>query len=437
MLKRKRRYSQLTCSYCSKIFKDPIELPCGDCICRQHLSQSTVVKANGIKCKLCNEEYQVKDNEFKSNNQLKSQIESHSYLSKDEKSFKQKLEESIQKFFEFYDEYVHNRNKSESDVFDHFQELRFQVDEHRERLKERIDDIALAMIDVIKKHEAMYLKELNENFPSFDNSVSLEKKSNELEDTYRDPNLLIETIEEMQSKQDESLKDIQLKLNQMTKVNDSLEATNKFKPNLSLFNQTKGDTSLFGSIRLCQYSNTNPFDSEIFTDERQMSELIDLCEFSTNEKWSLLYRGTRDGFEPSDFHSKCDGHSSTLTIFKAAESAYIFGGFTTVSWDSSDDSKSDPNAFIFSLTNKESQPLKMKIDPNEHHRAIFCSSYYGPTFSQDIILEENFNTTMYSLSDLGNCYKHPQYAKGTNEAQSFLAGSFYFQLDEIEVYQKE
>jgi hypothetical protein len=41
---------------------------------------------------------------------------------------------------------------------------------------------------------------------------------------------------------------------------------------------------------------------------------------------------------------------------------------------------------------------------------------------------------------LGYSYKHPQYAWGTNEAtneKTFLAGSFWFQLDEIEVYQKE
>jgi hypothetical protein len=38
---------------------------------------------------------------------------------------------------------------------------------------------------------------------------------------------------------------------------------------------------------------------------------------------------------------------------------------------------------------------------------------------------------------LGFPYKHPQYAEGTNEAKTFLAGSHSFQLDEIEVYQKE
>jgi hypothetical protein len=55
----------------------------------------------------------------------------------------------------------------------------------------------------------------------------------------------------------------------------------------------------------------------------------------------------------------------------------------------------------------------------------------------DVCVANNANTTMDSSSYLGQTYSHPQYAYGTNEAQSFLAGSFEFQLDEIEVYQKE
>ena len=45
--------------------------------------------------------------------------------------------------------------------------------------------------------------------------------------------------------------------------------------------------------------------------------MIDLCEFSRTDKWSLLFRCTRDGFSTNDFHSNCDGHSNTLTILKA------------------------------------------------------------------------------------------------------------------------
>ena len=81
----------------------------------------------------------------------------------------------------------------------------------------------------------------------------------------------------------------------------------------------------------------------------------------------------------------------------------------------------------------------MKIKLNEHEFAIGCHSVFGPTFGggHDIHIDNNANTTMNCLSDLGTTYSHPQYEEGTNEAKSFLAGKKWFQLDEIEVYQKE
>jgi hypothetical protein len=427
--------SQVTCSYCSKIVKDPIDLPCNDSICRDHLKERDVVKQNKIKCKKCNEEFQVNDYEFKSNEALTQLIERHSHLSNEETDLKQQLENSIKKFFDFYDEFTINRTKLESSIYDHFHEMRFQVDEHSEESKKRIDDIALAMIDKIKKHEERYLKELKEKFSSFNERQSFESELSQIEETFRHPNLLISTIKEMQQRQEESLSDIQLKLDEMAKINDNLKETNQFKPNLYLFNQN--ETLFFGSIKLGLYSSMNSFQGEIINDEQQYLELIDLCEFSPNDKWSLLYRGTWDGFGSDVFHSKCDGHSNTLTIFKAQGSGFIFGGYTTVSWDSSDDSKSDANAFLFSLTNKDNKPLKMKIKTNNPHNAIYCHSKYGPTFGPDICIANNANTTMGSYSNLGCTYRHPQYRCGSNEVQTFLAGSFKFQLDEIEVFQRE
>jgi hypothetical protein len=124
----KSQKSQFTCPYCSKMFKmvkDPIDLPCDDSICRQHLSErDIVVKRNKIKCQKCKHECQVKDNHFKSNEALLQLIESQSYLNA-EISLKHGLKMSIRKFFEFYDEFSQNRTQLESDVFDHFQEIRF------------------------------------------------------------------------------------------------------------------------------------------------------------------------------------------------------------------------------------------------------------------------------------------------------------------------
>ena len=74
------------------------------------------------------------------------------------------------------------------DVFNRFQEIRFQIDEQREELNKRIDDIALVMIDETKKYEAMYL-----NKPKRRSIVSLrhltrqkalvESESNEIVET--------------------------------------------------------------------------------------------------------------------------------------------------------------------------------------------------------------------------------------------------------------
>jgi hypothetical protein len=166
----------------------------------------------------------------------------------------------IRKFSEFYDEFIQNKNTIEFAVFEHFQEMRFQIDQHREELKKTIDDIALSMIDDTKKHEEIYLKSLNRvETLSFDQTKAHEDKLNEIEETFRNPNLLIETINAMQQKQEESLFEIQFELNQMNRVRDDLMATNYFKPNLSSFNQM--ETSLFGSIKINQYSCMNSLKS--------------------------------------------------------------------------------------------------------------------------------------------------------------------------------
>jgi hypothetical protein len=107
----------------------------------------------------CNEEFGVKNNEFKSNEAITQIIESHSYLNETELKLKHELEDSIRTFLESYDEFIQNKSKLESEVFDHFHEMRFQVDEQREELKKRIDEIALAMIDETNKYQEKYLRD--------------------------------------------------------------------------------------------------------------------------------------------------------------------------------------------------------------------------------------------------------------------------------------
>lgn len=176
----------------------------------------------------------------------------------------------------------------------------------------------------------------------------------------------------------------------------------------------------------------NPFTSEILT-AKQSFELLKLCDFNFKAKWKLLYRESKHGFASKNFHSKCDGYENTLTIIQANPSSYIFGAFTSTIWDHSNRYKYDKDAFIYSLTNKENLPCKMSILTNKIQNAICCWSILGPSFGNgDIRICEIIG----NCSDLGNTFLHPKYKRGTNEAQSFLAGSHHFQVRDIEVYYK-
>lgn len=157
-------------------------------------------------------------------------------------------------------------------------------------------------------------------------------------------------------------------------------------------------------------------------------------------EWSLVYQGSRDGFSARDFHARCDGLANTLVLIKS-KNGNVFGGYTEAIWDKSYESKSDPNAFIFSLVNREKNPIKMKIIPTKENFAIRCNPNYGPIFGSgignDFAICSDSNLNAISYSNLGICYKHPNYKAETNEAKSFLAGSFRFQITEIEVFHYE
>jgi len=51
-----------------------------------------------------------------------------------------------------------------------------------------------------------------------------------------------------------------------------------------------------------------------------------------NATCSLLYRASTDGYTPVDFHRCCDNKGPTLVLIKSGE--YIFGGYTSKSWES-------------------------------------------------------------------------------------------------------
>ena len=86
--------SELTCSYCMKIYRKPVILPCNDCLCEEHLKDKDVLKFKSIQCKTCNQEFSLDENEFKPNKIVQSLIEKEMHLTETEKAIK-KLSENF------------------------------------------------------------------------------------------------------------------------------------------------------------------------------------------------------------------------------------------------------------------------------------------------------------------------------------------------------
>jgi hypothetical protein len=148
-----------------------------------------------------------------------------------------------------YDEFTLNKTKLDLDVHNYFQEIRFKLDEHREELKQKIDDIYMEMIEKTKKFETTYLKSLEDNLNASLNpfeTISLEQSLNETEESFRNPNVLIESIRDMQRQQEEAISELKLKLNEQSQVKDELTRMNEFKPNVSFSQDSFGQLYLKG-----------------------------------------------------------------------------------------------------------------------------------------------------------------------------------------------
>ena len=141
---------------------------------------------------------------------------------------------------------------------------------------------------------------------------------------------------------------------------------------------------------------------------------------SKDQKFKLLWKGSRDGFTLSKFHSNCDGKGPTLTVIQSTDGV-IFGGFTSYSWCGDGNYHEDKTAFIYSITKG------YKVSKQNSTSSICCNSIRGPIFGgSDIVIYDNCNATNDNHCN-PSTWTLPS-------GESYLSGSNYFTVKEIEVY---
>jgi len=247
--------SDFICSFCSKILKNPINLPCFDIICEHHLTETSVLHDKWIKCATCKVTFDLDTHTFVPNRILKNLLEKQFYLSDEEKYLKKSLENSLQDFFKLSEGYDQAKNTIGLKAHEHFQEIRYQIDLHREKLIEKIDKIYLSMIEQTKNVEASVSNNLSKKLEQMDtlgktsHSNTLEEELEKLNDSLRETNLSANKLKEKFRKQEEANAKIKSKLNKISQIEEHLKASNEFKSNEELFI----DQDFFGSLKL----NTN------------------------------------------------------------------------------------------------------------------------------------------------------------------------------------
>jgi len=174
-------------------------------------------------------------------------------------------------------------------------------------------------------------------------------------------------------------------------------------------------------------------DSAILSAAQQISFLA-LTGFE-KKSFSLLWRGSRDGFEAAAFHRLCDGKASTVTVIKNT-SGFIFGGFTSIPWSSTGGYKEDSTAILFSLINPTNTPLTLKVKSPKN--SVYHISNYGPTFGaecSDLYVSSLSNTNRDSFMNF-NSYEFPNGLSGYEGGKFIVGGSdHYFHTVEVEVFQ--
>ena len=172
--------------------------------------------------------------------------------------------------------------------------------------------------------------------------------------------------------------------------------------------------------------------SRIITNEKDLYLVLRGIKTTMNKKvnkFKLLMKASVDGDSASVFHQKCDNIPFTLTLV-LTEKNRRFGGFTSILWNSTNNYKPDPQAFIFSLDNHEIYYLKNK----KTKYGIYCRSDFGPTFgsSHDFFISNQCrsNSNSSDSTSIDSTY----FTKGRNYALVFEQN---FKIIDYEVYQLE
>ena len=249
--------SEVICVLCHLVLEDPITLPC-DCLCCGSHTSDHFTLNKLIRCTNCDREFQVTNDGFRSNKNAKRALDEESYLSDYEKSIKKQIQERFLQFRQSLNEFTTNHANFECNNHEHFIEVRRRVDIHREEAKNKIDEIALKMIDELKQKEIEYHRTLSEYHANITEPNDYENEVHLLIAEFRKETIAIEKIDAMMLERQNKIKKIEYNIKKFKDAISEVESI-QFKKNKDFSDELFGELSYNPSIPkiiTCSTDNT-------------------------------------------------------------------------------------------------------------------------------------------------------------------------------------
>ena len=154
-------------------------------------------------------------------------------------------------------------------------------------------------------------------------------------------------------------------------------------------------------------------------------------------RFNFLFRASDHKYSAAKFHKYCDNKGGTITII-TSHCGNIFGGYTSISWNSNGGWLRDEKAFLFLIKSDDKSiqiqcPLLFELRKDDVKSAIYCKGNCGPIFGwgYDIFIDGNRNgyTEQYS-------YNTPKVKNlcGDNRNHKYFSNRYLFQVMDYEVF---
>jgi len=301
--------------------------------------------------------------------------------------------------------------------------------EKREELKVNIQKVFTKLRNSLNDREEQLLLEVdtefNKKFYFEDIIKKIDKYPNQVKRFLEKGKLIDEQWNNKNNKINLLINDclnIENNINEIKDFNDKKEKLNELKicfeflPDSNEISDFLNKINKFGSINI---KNKNIFDSKIEFEQNLVISWLENRKFTAE----LLFRKSRDGSLPKDFHNKCDNKGNTI-IFIETTKGYKCGGYTELQWESSyyKYKKNHKTTFLFSFNHKEKYTNRIDKD------SICCDSNCCPWFGSnypEIILRDSLNNGRSWDDSNNNTFLTGR--KLTN-------GEEYWEVKELEAY---